>query len=133
MTRCLHLSFCLAAAAVGLWSLCANLLAQTKDVSPDHAAKMAKGLDLFKKHVKPVLMEKCLRCHGGKAVESEFDLSDRDSLIKGGIKGPSLVPGKSKESLLIKLINHVVEPHMPKGRDKLPAETIAHISRWIDF
>ena len=104
-----------------------------KDVSADHAAKMAKGMEVFKKHVKPILVENCLRCHGGKRVESELDLSDRDSLIKGGLTGPAIIAGKARESLLYKLITHSREPHMPHERDKLPAEAIQHIANWIDL
>lgn len=120
---------CVLAASSAVWSV---LSAQTADLGPDHAAKMAKGLDIFKKHVKSILVEKCLRCHGGKSVEAELDLSDRDSLLKGGIRGPAVVPGKSKESLLVRLISHAAEPHMPKNRDPLEPEAIAHIKQWID-
>ena len=87
-----------------------------KPLDKDHAAKMAKGLDIFKKHVKPVLMQKCLRCHGGKEVEAEFDLSDRDELLRGGNKGPAIVAGKAKESLLYKLISHAKQAvHAAQG------------------
>src|SRR5271165_5935759 len=85
---------------------------QKIDVSADHAAKMAQGLELFKKHVRPILEQRCLRCHGGKSVESELDLTDRDGLIKGGLGGPAIVAGKAKDSLLIKLISHARDPHM---------------------
>jgi hypothetical protein len=104
-----------------------------KDLDPEHAAKMAKGLDLFKKHVKPVIESRCLRCHGGQKVESELDLSDRDSLVKGGLHGPAIVPGKSKDSLLIKLINHQKDPFMPRNGTKLPAEALGHVAAWIDL
>ena len=103
------------------------------EVSKDHAAKMAKGLDVFKKHVRPVLVQKCLKCHGGKYLESEFNLSDRDGLLKGGLAGPAIVAGKAKDSLLFKLISHAKEPHMPHKASKLPAEAIAHIAAWIDL
>jgi hypothetical protein len=102
-------------------------------VGADHAEKMVKGLDVFKKHVKPLFESKCLRCHGGKKIESDFDLSDRDGLLKGGQIGNSVVPGKSKESQLVKLITHAKEPHMPSGGDKLSAEAIARIIEWIDL
>src|SRR5262245_42233544 len=74
-----------------------------KEIDKDHAAKMAKGLDIFKKHVKPVLAEKCVRCHGGKTIESGLDLTDRDRLLKGGESGPAVLPGRGKDSLLYKL------------------------------
>src|SRR5438105_9635670 len=67
-------------------------------ISVDHAAKMAKGLDLFKKHIRPLLEQTCLRCHGGKNIESELDINDRGGLIKGGLAGPGIVPGHSKDS-----------------------------------
>src|SRR6516165_9480497 len=68
------------------------------EISKDHAAQMAKGLDVFKKHVRPVLVQNCLRCHGGKSIKSEFNLADRDGLLEGGRIGPAVVPGKAKES-----------------------------------
>ncbi len=114
---------------------CAGVLqGQTKapDIPADHAARMVKGLDIFKKHVKPVLVERCLKCHGGRNVESELDLSERDGLLKGGTTGPAIVPGKARESLLVKLISHERKPHMPHKASQLPAGVIAHIAAWID-
>jgi hypothetical protein len=110
-------------------------LAQTRslEVSKDHAAQMAKGLQLFKTHVRTVLVKKCLRCHGGKEIESEFSLADREDLLKGGVKGPGVIPGKSRESLLYKLISHAEKPHMPHKASKLPADTVARIAAWIDL
>src|SRR2546430_9615180 len=95
-----------------------DVAAQPKSASPklpaDHAAQMAKGLDLFKKHVKPLLVENCIRCHGGRAtLEAELDLTDRDSLVKGGQSGPAIGPGKARGRLLVKLISHARAPHMP--------------------
>src|SRR6266496_2326291 len=110
-----------------------NQVAVPKDLDPEHAAKMAKGLDLFKKHVKPLIENKCLRCHGGQKTESEFDLGDRDSLVKGGLHGPAIVPGKSKDSLLIKLVNHQKDPFMPKNGTQLPMDVRAHLAAWIDL
>jgi hypothetical protein len=111
--------------------------AQTKapanPLDRDHAAKMAKGLAVFKKHVRPVLAKRCVRCHGGDEVKSDFDLSDRDELLKGGVAGPAVLPGNAKESLLLKLINHDREPFMPKNGKKLPPEVIAQIATWIDL
>lgn len=99
---------------------------------PDHAAKMARGLSLFKNHVRGVLAEKCLKCHGGKETEAGFDLTDRDRLLKGGDSGPAVLPGRGQDSLLVKLLRHVKEPHMPKGAGKLADETIQTIVAWID-
>src|SRR5262245_43282217 len=80
-----------------------SLTAADKPAQPidkDHAAKMTRGLALFKEQIRPLLTRRCLRCHGGKSTESEFDLHDRDGLLKGGLTGPAIVPGKSRDSLL---------------------------------
>src|SRR6516165_2327527 len=103
-----------------------------KDVDPDHAAKMAKGIEIFAKQVRPLLVQKCLKCHGGKSTENEFDITDRPTLLKGGTSGPAVVPGKAKESLLYQLITHAKKPHMPHEASKLPDEAIAQIAAWID-
>ncbi|MFO0865187.1 MAG: PSD1 and planctomycete cytochrome C domain-containing protein [Gemmataceae bacterium] len=121
---------------LGLAFVCLASPARTQQkelVDPDHAAKMAKGLDLFKKSVKPILMEKCVRCHGGKKTESEFDLTDRESLLKGGLHGAVVVPGKSKDSLLMKAIRHARDPFMPRNGKKLPDQAIEQIAAWIDL
>ena len=107
--------------------------AKSPSDDPQHAAKMARGLSLFKSDVRTVFVEKCLKCHGGKETESGFDLSDRDHLMKGGDAGPAVLPGRGNDSLLVKLLRHVKEPHMPKGSAKLPDETIQKIVAWIDL
>jgi hypothetical protein len=106
---------------------------QAPPLDPEHAAKMARGLEVFRKHVRPVLVQRCLRCHGGEQVKSELNLSDRDGLLKGGSAGPAVVPGKSRESLLLKAIAHQSKPFMPKNGKPLPPATIARIADWIDL
>jgi len=112
--------------------------AQTKapvetPLDPDHAARMVKGLEIFKKHVKPILVSRCLRCHGGEHVKSQLDLSDRAELLKGGRTGPAVVPGKAGQSLILRLLRHEREPFMPKSGKQLPPEVIARFAAWIDL
>jgi mono/diheme cytochrome c family protein len=99
----------------------------------DHAARMAQGLVLFKKHVRPVLVTRCVRCHGGDSVESEFDLTDRDKLLRGGASGKVAEPGTGKTGRLYERITHARQPGMPFKADRLPDETIARIAEWIDL
>ncbi|HEV3261034.1 MAG TPA: DUF1549 domain-containing protein, partial [Gemmataceae bacterium] len=103
-----------------------------KPVAADHATQMARGLEFFKKHVRPVLIRRCLECHGGKKVESEFDMSDRPRLLRGGVHGPAVLAGRAADSLLYKLITHAKKPHMPHKGGKLPDPVIAQIAAWID-
>src|SRR5437899_6188594 len=106
------------AAVLFIWCTLANgAKAAGKLSSPtvpaDHAEKMAKGLEIFKKEVGPILAENCVKCHGGEKTKGEFDLTLREGLLKGGADGVDVVPGKSKESRLIRLLSHSEEPYMP--------------------
>ena len=101
-------------------------------IDKDHAEKMARGLDLFKKDVRPVFVQQCLKCHGGTTTENEFDITDRDRLLKGGLGGPAFVSGDAKKSLLFKMVNHEKKPFMPFEAKKLPEETLRQIAAWID-
>ena len=107
--------------------------APSPDLSPEHAAQMAKGLEVFKKNVGPVFVGRCVKCHGGEQTESEFDLTDRAKLLQGGAEGPVIVLGKSQESRLFRLIAHLEQPHTPEDGAKLSASDIAAIAAWIDF
>ncbi len=100
-------------------------------VAADHAAQMAKSLELFKSQVRPLLVQHCLKCHGGEKTKGEFDLTTREGLLKGGDSGPAVVAGKPGESLLVRLIRHDDEPNMPAEADKLPEAAIEQISAWI--
>jgi cytochrome c553 len=102
-------------------------------VDPDHAAKMAKGTDLFKTSVRGIFQAKCLKCHSGERVEGEFDMNTREALIKGGGRGPGVVPGDHKKSLLWQLTAHQKEPHMPHERARLSDGDIQKIAAWIDL
>ncbi|HEY3788867.1 MAG TPA: PSD1 and planctomycete cytochrome C domain-containing protein [Urbifossiella sp.] len=106
---------------------------QEKSVDPDHAAKMAKGTDLFKSSVRALLQAKCAKCHSGDKIESEFDMGTRETLLKGGTAGAAIVPGDHKKSFLYQVIAHTKAPTMPHERPKLPDAEIAKIAEWIDL
>jgi cytochrome c553 len=119
--------------AAGLVLAAAVSSGQQPPLDKDHAAKMTRSAQIFKEHVRTVLAEKCLRCHGGKKTEAELDIYSRESLLKGGTSGPAIVPGMPKESLLYKLVTHQKEPPMPQGGKKLPDDALKQIEEWISL
>src|SRR5262245_52457346 len=98
-----------------------------------HVEKMQEGLKLFKERVRGILVENCVDCHGGSEVESGFDLATRKGLLRGGAHGPAVVAGKSADSNVVRFISHKEKPFMPAEADKLPADQITAIGRWIDL
>ena len=114
---------------------CGTLLAEEKSkkksvpkVSTDHVKQSKEGLELFKKHVRPIFLKSCLECHGGKSVKSDFDLATRKKLMESG-----WVEKTAEESYLISLLTHEEKPFMPFKKPKLSKEEIGHIQRWIDL
>ena len=80
----------------------------------------------------------CMDCHESKDPEGNLVLENFELLMKGGESGASIVPGKSDESLLVKMVEGKIEKEgkkivMPPGKKKkLTADEIAAIKAWID-
>jgi len=121
----------LARAALAIGIALASIVS-AQELPADHAERMQRGLKLFESGVAAVLKEHCVMCHGGDETESEFDLTTREGLLKGGSQGPAVVLWKGRDSLLYRLISHAEEPTMPMEGSKLPDETIDQIVAWID-
>lgn len=119
-----------------IWNA-ASVLADTPvvpSVSGDHAAEMTAGTKLFRDHVRSILVDKCVDCHGGNSIESGFNITTRESMLRGGDSGtPAVVPRNAKASLLYRLITHEEEPTMPLEASKLKPQEIAIIGQWIDL
>ena len=78
-----------------------------------------------------ILNNHCLACHG-TARMSALGLDTREGLLKGGNRGPAIVPGSSGGSLLIKAIRHEGELKMPPGDSSLSAVEIRLLADWVD-
>ncbi len=111
----------------------ASLPVRGAALDPQHAQKMARGMQLFKSTVRPLLVNHCLDCHGGETVESELDLSTRKGLLRGGSRGPAVLFDRPEESLLLQVVNHQREPHMPEGEDLLPEEDRKALALWVSL
>src|SRR3977135_3353568 len=85
----------------------------------------------FTKDIEPVLQGSCWKCHGSAIQLSKLDLRTRVAALKGGEKGPAIVPGKADESKLYRLVAGLEKPAMPMD-GKLNAEQISTIKDWIN-
>jgi hypothetical protein len=87
--------------------------------------------DPAEKTVRSVFETKCAACHGA-AQMSGLDLRNRDTILKGGKRGPAIVPGKAGESLLYKAVRRDGELQMPPGKTALSAADVNAIRDWIN-
>ncbi len=96
-------------------------------------ASDVEKLQFFEAKIRPVLVERCQACHGETKQNGKLRLDSKSAWLKGGASGAAIVPGKAKESLLIKAIRHEdVELKMPAKAPKLSDSVIADFEKWID-
>jgi WD40 repeat protein len=104
-------------------------------LKPIPAAKLdRKGPVVYEKDVAPIFAAKCQVCHAGNLTEGKFDLGTHAGLMKGGKKGPAVVPGKAEESRLWLMAGHRIKPIMPPKTEDNPLtpEEVAVLKLWID-
>ena len=65
----------------------------------------AEGATYFESKVRPLLIERCLDCHGEKKQKGGLRLDSKVGWQTGGEHGPALVPGQPEASLIIKAIS----------------------------
>lgn len=95
-----------------------------------------KGLELFEKKIRPVLVQHCYECHSQDAIEKKkfkagLLLDSAEGTLNGGETGPALVKGKPDESLVIKALKYDGLEMPPAG--KLPEDVIADFAKWIEL
>lgn len=91
----------------------------------------------FEREILPLLNKNCVACHNRGKAESELVLETPQTILKGGASGPSVVAGKSAESLLLQVGAHTSEPFMPPADNKVGAKSftpdeLGLIKLWID-
>ena len=99
------------------------------------AALYAADADqLYVDVVKPALEQQCMGCHGIGNTFGKLDLRTRESALKGGGRGPAIVPGEPERSLLYTASAHEGELQMPPGgvEKKLSPETLKALREWIE-
>ncbi|MCI0339082.1 MAG: hypothetical protein L0226_16035 [Acidobacteria bacterium] len=109
---------CFAYFACFVFSLCFSIDASQNQIS-------------FTKNIEPIFQEKCLACHSHTVRQGGLNLESYDALMNGGKNGAAIVPGKSAESRLVKMLEGSIKPRMPLG-DELTPDEIRSIKTWID-
>src|SRR4051812_24069315 len=83
------------------------------------------------KEAKVILEQKCLGCHGSARM-SDLDLRELATVLKGGKRGPAVVPGNAEASLLYKAVKREGELQMPPGKIPLADSEVRVLRDWIN-
>jgi len=89
-------------------------------------------IEFFEKQVRPLLAERCFKCHGAEKSQGSLRLDTRQGFFAGGDSGELIDPESVEESFFLEAISYspdaIVE--MPPDGKLKPAE-IAVLTKWI--
>jgi WD40 repeat protein len=109
------------------------LFAQKADAPLPVVTLNRKDPVVFEKEIQPIFQAKCVVCHSANELKGKFDLGTFAGLMKGGKSGVAIVPGKSSESLIVKLLGRTQKPAMPpKDEEPITPNELALVKLWID-
>jgi cytochrome c553 len=91
-----------------------------------------EAIAVFETKVRPVLVANCYECHDADMQKNGLRLDSLGGMLTGGKLGPAIIPGNSKDSLLIRAVTHGEILQMPPMR-KLPQPQINDIAAWIEM
>jgi hypothetical protein len=94
----------------------------------------SEQLNFFETKVRPTFVNNCYKCHSHEATKLKGGLSleFRETMLKGGDTGPTIVPGDPENSLLIKAVRYTdPDLQMPPKGEKLSDDQIANLVAWI--
>ena len=85
----------------------------------------------YEDHLLPILRNECTSCHNPDKKKGGLDLSSYQAILTGSDSGPIVNAGDAEGSKLYKVVAHLDEPNMPKGKGKLPDKDINTFKQWI--
>jgi mono/diheme cytochrome c family protein/cytochrome c553 len=92
----------------------------------------ADDVRFFETRIRPLLAEKCYKCHGPEKQKGQLRLDSAEGVKKGGDSGRALViPAKPDESLLLRAVRHADGVEQMPPNAKLKDSEIADLATWV--
>ena len=106
---------------------CLGLVSSALPVQADEKA----GLEFFEKHIRPVLVSKCYKCHSAQSKDAKGGLllDTREGIRRGGESGKAVVPNSLDDSVMLEAIRYE-GLEMPPN-EQLPKDVIAKFEQWV--
>jgi len=91
------------------------------------------GIEFFEAKIRPQLAGRCFQCHSARNSKPPggLYLDSRVALLKGGQRGPAVVPGDPAQSLLIQAIRYTDEKLQMPPIGRLSDEQVADFEAWV--
>src|SRR5258708_4023468 len=113
-----------------LWVGAALLTLATPVVLQGAPPADARAVAHFEKRIRPLLLDRCLKCHGHEKTRGGLRLDSGTGVARGGDSGPAVVPGKPDDSLLIRAVRRTGDLKMPPDKE-LSRQEIADLVAWV--
>ena len=110
-----------------LASLCLALPIEAADTPPPPSDSQA----FFTQRVAPILSHSCLHCHGMERQKGHLRLDSRDAMLRGGGRGPALVPEHPEQSLIMTAVRYGDDDLQMPPDQPLADRQIQDLESWI--
>ena len=112
-----------------LWSV---VVLMTLTQCPGNATCADERGDFFETNIRPLLLDRCVECHGGTKQENGVRLDRRNDLLQGKVSDtPLVVPGNPAESRIARVLEHSKDDISMPPSKKLSDAEIAAVQKWI--
>ena len=97
------------------------------------------GLDFFEKKIRPVLVERCYKCHSAEAEKNEKLKGKLRLDLRVGVRGRgesgqvAVVPGKPDESNLYRAVTYLDSELVMPPKSRLAKSVVADFKQWIEM
>src|SRR5215510_1159535 len=90
-------------------------------------------IEFFEAKVRPVLAERCFKCHSSQAKnpKGNLRLDSRANILKGGDSGRAAVASQPDKSLLLRAVGYKDADLAMPPQGKLPDHEIAALTEWV--
>jgi hypothetical protein len=86
----------------------------------------------YSKDIQPFLAKHCVECHNANTKKAGYNFDGFDVLIKGGRKGPAVVPGEPAKSMVVRVLSGQGKRMPPTKYTHQPkAEDVDVLKAWI--
>jgi len=91
----------------------------------------AEALRHFEQEIRPLLISKCISCHGESKQEGGLRLDSHEAFLQGGESGSLLADsGSADDSLLLEALRYESFEMPPTG--PLPERSVAQFEKWLN-
>ena len=96
-------------------------------------ATAPEGIEFFEKKIRPLLVERCYKCHSAASekLKGGLRLDSREGMIRGGETRSALIPGDPEKSLLVEAIGYENNELQMPPKKRLAQEEVADLVAWV--